>query len=176
MGVGNQRRYNPASVFATFAFPEGLTPDIPAENYADDPRAQKIAAAAARLNELRENWLNPPDLVTRVPEVVEGYPDRIMPVDEEAEKIIKKRTLTSLYNERPAWLDHAHAALDEAAAEAYGWGDDWRDISLPTGSRQYGNTPDLKRALRRGWGLLSAIRAAPPPDGSPPLHIAAALA
>lgn len=27
---------------------------------------------------------------------------------------------------RPAWLDHAHKALDEAVAEAYGWGDDWR--------------------------------------------------
>ena len=42
--------------------------------YADDPRAQRIAAAARRLNELREAWLNPPDLVVRVPEVVPGYP------------------------------------------------------------------------------------------------------
>ena len=39
---------------------------------------------------------------------------------------VKKRTLTNLYNARPAWLDHAHRALDEAVAEAYGWGDDWR--------------------------------------------------
>lgn len=39
---------------------------------------------------------------------------------------IKKRTLTNLYSARPAWLDHAHAALDEAVAEAFGWGDDWR--------------------------------------------------
>ncbi len=37
-----------------------------------------------------------------------------------------KRTLTALYNARPAWLDHAHRALDEAVAEAYGWGGDWR--------------------------------------------------
>jgi hypothetical protein len=43
-----------------------LTPDIPAVEYADDPRAQKIAAAAKRLDELRNNWRNPPDLVTRV--------------------------------------------------------------------------------------------------------------
>lgn len=116
----------PSTTFETFPFPEGLTPDIPAADYAGDPRAQKIAVAAARLNELRENWLNPTDLVKRVPEVVEGYPDRILPVDDAAEKILKKRTLTNLYNERPSWLDHAHAALNEAVADAYGWGDDWR--------------------------------------------------
>ena len=40
--------------------------------------------------------------------------------------VLKKRTLTNLYNARPAWLDHAHRTLDEAVAEAYGWGDDWR--------------------------------------------------
>lgn len=119
-------RYTHTSVFATFPFPEGLTPDIPASAYADDPRAQAIAAAAARLNELRENWLNPADLVVREPEVVPGYPDRILPKDEAAEKELKKRTLTNLYNARPQWLANAHAALDESVAEAYGWGDDWR--------------------------------------------------
>lgn len=123
-------RYTHTSTFATFPFPEGLTPNIPAADYAADPRAQKIAAAAARLNELRENWLNPPDLVMRVPEVVPGYPDRILPVSPEAEKELKKRTLTNLYNARPAWLQHAHKALDEAVAEAYGWGDDWRAGAL----------------------------------------------
>ena len=41
-------------------------------------------------------------------------------------KTLKSRTLTNLYNQRPAWLGHAHKALDEAVAEAYGWGDDWR--------------------------------------------------
>tara|TARA_R100001244_G_scaffold86820_6_gene66432 strand:+ start:5443 stop:8355 length:2913 start_codon:yes stop_codon:yes gene_type:complete len=129
-GVGNDPTYNARSCFETFPFPEGLTPDIPAADYADDPRAQAIAAAAARLNELRENWLNPPDLVRREPEVVPGYPDRILPVDEDAARELKKRTLTNLYNARPAWLDHAHAALDEAVAEAYGWGDDWRAGAL----------------------------------------------
>jgi type II restriction/modification system DNA methylase subunit YeeA len=123
-------RYTPSTTFETFPFPEGLTPNIPAADYAADPRAVKIAAAAARLNELRENWLNPTDLVTRVPEVVEGYPDRILPKDDAAAKELKKRTLTNLYNTRPAWLDHAHKALDEAVAEAYGWGDDWRDGKL----------------------------------------------
>jgi len=126
LGVGNDPRYTPSTTFETFPFPEGLTPNIPAADYADDPRAQKIAAAAARLNELRENWLNPSDLVRREPEVVPGYPDRLLPVDEGAAKELKKRTLTNLYNARPAWLDNAHRALDEAVAEAYGWGDDWR--------------------------------------------------
>lgn len=119
-------RYTPSTTFETFPFPEGLTPNIPAADYADDPRAQAIAVAAARLNELRENWLNPPDLVVREPEVVPGYPDRILPKDEAAAKELAKRTLTNLYNARPAWLDHAHRALDEAVAEAYGWGDDFR--------------------------------------------------
>ncbi|TXG84017.1 MAG: class I SAM-dependent DNA methyltransferase [Sphingomonadales bacterium] len=119
-------RYTHTSVFATFPFPDGLTPNIPAADYADDPRAQAIAKAAARLNELRENWLNPPDLVAREPEVVPGYPDRILPRDDAAAKELAKRTLTNLYNARPAWLDHAHRALDEAVADAYGWGDDYR--------------------------------------------------
>ncbi|GIT88204.1 class I SAM-dependent DNA methyltransferase [Roseobacter sp. OBYS 0001] len=126
LGVGNDPRYTPSTTFETFPFPDGLTPNIPASGYADDPRAVKIASAAQRLNELRENWLNPADLVDRVPEVVPGYPDRILPKDAAAAKELKKRTLTNLYNTRPAWLDHAHKALDEAVAEAYGWGDDWR--------------------------------------------------
>ena len=125
-GVGNDPQYTPSLGFETYPFPEGLTPNLPAAAYAADPRAQKIAAAAARLNTLRENWLNPTDLVKRVPEVVPGYPDRILPVSDAAEKELKKRTLTNLYNARPAWLDHAHKALDEAVAGAYGWGDDWR--------------------------------------------------
>jgi len=130
LGVGNDPRYTPSTTFETFPFPEGLTPNIPAADYVADPRSVKIAAAAARLNELRENWLNPADLVDRVPEVVPGYPDRILPKDEASAKELKKRTLTNLYNAHPAWLDHAHKALDEAVAEAYGWGDDWRDGKL----------------------------------------------
>jgi len=33
----------------------------------------------------------------------------------------KKRTLTNLYNQRPAWLDLAHQKLDAAVFAAYGW-------------------------------------------------------
>jgi type II restriction/modification system DNA methylase subunit YeeA len=114
-------RYTPSTTFETFPFPEGLTPNIPAIEYADDPRAQKIAAAARRLDELRNNWLNPADLVVRIPEMVEGYSDRILPKDKVAAQILKKRTLTNLYNERPAWLANIHRALDTAVADAYGW-------------------------------------------------------
>lgn len=126
-GVGNDPQYTPTFGFETFTFPEGLTPNIPAADYADDPRAIAIAKAAARLNELRENWLNPADLVRREPEVVPGYPDRILPVSPEAEKELKKRTLTNLYNARPTWLANAHKALDEAVAAAYGWPADLPD-------------------------------------------------
>ncbi len=68
--------------------------------------------------------------MVRVPEVVPGYPDRLLPRDDAAAEVLKKRTLTNLYNQRPARLDHAHRALDEAVAEAYGWGDDWRRGAL----------------------------------------------
>ena len=34
---------------------------------------------------------------------------------------LKKRTLTNLYNQRPAWLDMAHKKLDAAVFAAYGW-------------------------------------------------------
>ncbi|MCK0530803.1 class I SAM-dependent DNA methyltransferase [Sphingobium agri] len=126
LGVGNDPRYTPSTTFETFPFPAGLTPNIRAADYADDPRGQAIAAAAAQLNDLREKWLNPADLVVREPEVVLGYPDRFLPRDEAAAKELKKRTLTNLYNARPQWLVNAHAALDTAVADAYGWGEDWR--------------------------------------------------
>jgi len=121
LGVGNDPRYTPSTTFETFPFPEGLTPNIPAADYADDPRAVAIAEAARRLNELREAWLNPPDLVVRTPEVVPGYPDRLLPKDEDAARELKKRTLTNLYNARPTWLAMAHRDLDAAVAAAYGW-------------------------------------------------------
>ena len=134
LGVGNDPRYTPTTCFETFPFPEGLTPNIPATDYADDPRAIAVANAAARLDELRERWLNPSDLVQRVPEIVSGYPDRILPIDDQAAAILKNRTLTKLYNDRQAgkmtWLDHAHRDLDAAVAEAYGWPTDLTDDQI----------------------------------------------
>ena len=119
--LGNDPRYTPTTTFETFPFPEGLTPNIPAKDFASDPRAIAIALAAKRLDELRNAWLNPPDLIDIVPEVVPGYPDRILPKNEGAAAELKKRTLTNLYNARPQWLADAHRDLDAAVAAAYGW-------------------------------------------------------
>ncbi len=118
-------RYTPTTCFETFPFPEGLTPNLqPADS--TNSHAAAIAAAAKRLNELRTNWLNPPEWVDVVPEVVAGYPDRIIAKPEFA-KAIKERTLTNLYNARAKgeaqWLSDAHRALDAAVAAAYGWTD-----------------------------------------------------
>jgi type II restriction/modification system DNA methylase subunit YeeA len=139
LGKGNDPRYTPTTCFETFPFPAGLAPNIPATDYADDPRAQAIADAARRLNELRENWLNPPEWVERVPEIsprplgegsgVKAYPDRLIPKPEHAAEL-KKRTLTNLYNQRPAWLVHTHRALDQAVTAAYGWPADLSDDEI----------------------------------------------
>lgn len=114
-------RYTSSTTFATFPFPEQLTPNLPAIDYVGDPRAQRISSAAKRLNELRENWLNPPELVEPMPEVVPQLPDRMLPKSAAAGRELEKRTLTNLYNANPTWLQHAHRELDEAVAAAYGW-------------------------------------------------------
>ncbi|WP_295456406.1 DNA methyltransferase [uncultured Thiodictyon sp.] len=136
LGKGNDPRYTPTSTFETFPFPTGLTPadtagptealgsGIILPPVAPDRRevALAIGNAARRLDILREGWLNPPAWVDRIPEVVPGYPDRIIPKPEHAAEL-KKRTLTNLYNARPTWLNNAHQALDVAVAAAYGWKD-----------------------------------------------------
>jgi len=62
------------------------------------------------LNQLRNNWLNPPewiDWVITPEEEKAGFPKRpFAKPGHEAE--LKKRTLTNLYNARPAWLNNAH--------------------------------------------------------------------
>ncbi len=114
-------RYTPTTTFETFPFPVGLTPDIPAADYAEDPRAIAIADAARRLADLRDRWLNPPEWVEWMDEPVPGYPKRPAARDEESARHLKTRTLTNLYNARPQWLDDAHQELDAAVAAAYGW-------------------------------------------------------
>ena len=118
-------RYTPTTTFETFPFPDGLSPDLPTADYADDPRTTAIAEAARRLVELRDRWLNPPEWVEWIDEPVPGYPKRPASRDETAAGKLKKRTLTNLYNARPQWLADAHAALDAAAA--YGWPEDIED-------------------------------------------------
>jgi hypothetical protein len=131
-------RYTPTTCFETFPFPRPL----PAQEAA-------IAAAAKELNDLRERWLNPPEWTeTRTlefPGSIAGpwsryvdpktgvgtvcYP-RLEPRDADCAAKLKKRTLTKLYNERPAWLDLAHKKLDAAVAAAYGFPADLTDEQI----------------------------------------------
>ncbi|MGI8965129.1 MAG: type IIL restriction-modification enzyme MmeI, partial [Limisphaerales bacterium] len=110
-----------------------------------DPSPEQRAAisdAAKELNALRENWLNPPEWTTlrtlEFPGAKDGPWARFVtnpdargigtvrypltePRDAESAAKLAKRTLTNLYNERPAWLANAHATLDAAVADAYGF-------------------------------------------------------
>ena len=126
LGVGNDPRYTPRTTFETFPFPAGMAPTDPLPTY-EHAAAKRIATAARRLSDLRDAWLNPPDLVMKVPEVIPGYPDRTLPKDDAAAAALKPRTLTNLYNQRPAWLVNAHRELDAAVAAAYGWPEDLSD-------------------------------------------------
>jgi hypothetical protein len=113
--------------------PSGITSDLPAcgssRLASSSTRGvgvrERISAAAQNLNKLRENWLNPPEWVdwVRTPEEEKAnFPARpVAKPGHEAE--LKKRTLTNLYNARPAWLANAHRELDAAVATAYGWDD-----------------------------------------------------
>lgn len=133
-------RYTPTTCFETFPFPEPT-----------DAQRAAIAEAAKTLDTLRNNWLNPPEWVrTEVlefPGSVDGpwkrfvvdadargigtvkYP-RVVPKDAASEKELKKRTLTNLYNKKPAWLTNAHKTLDDAVLAAYGWPADIADDDL----------------------------------------------
>jgi hypothetical protein len=91
-------RYTPTTCFETFPFPRPTA-----------EQREAIAAAARRLVELRDGWLNPPGL----------EPDELA-----------KRTLTNLYNERPTWLVHVHATLDRAVLASYGWPADLPDDEI----------------------------------------------
>ncbi len=121
LGVGNDPVYTTSVCFDKFPFPPGLTPRDTANSAPDGA----IASAAQRLNQLRDAWLNPPEWVDwqRTPEEERaGFPLR--PVAKPGhEADLKKRTLTNLYNARPAWLDNAHKVLDAAVAAAYAWAD-----------------------------------------------------
>lgn len=117
-------RYTSTTTFETFPFPEGLTLNLAPASYTNTA-ATEIATAAQALNKLRENWLNPPEWVNwmRTPEEEKAdYPTRpVAKLGHEAD--LKERTLTNLYNARPAWLSNAHKMLDTAVAKAYGWKD-----------------------------------------------------
>jgi type II restriction/modification system DNA methylase subunit YeeA len=88
-------RYTPQVCFDPFPFPWP-----PGKEPQDSPLVNAIAIAARELVQKRDAWLNPPGA---------------------SQKELVDRTLTKLYNARPAWLADAHRKLDEAVAAAYGW-------------------------------------------------------
>ena len=174
-------RYTPTTCFETFPF----LPGVLDANYSESAVLNAIAVAAKELNELRENWLNPPEWtkteILEFPASVHGpwrrflagveepaagvretsqgwtprdlfeaeqtvrratetaqlatgtgtarYP-RLVPRDAACAARLKKRTLTRLYNERPAWLATCHAKLDAAVAAAYGFPADLSDDAI----------------------------------------------
>lgn len=97
-------RYTPTSCFDTFPLPWP-----PGQEDTRSPLYGAIADAAHALNEHRERWLTG-----------EGLP----------EDVLKKRTLTNLYNEHPTWLQLAHEKLDTAVLAAYGWPADLSDQEI----------------------------------------------
>ena len=97
-------RYTPTTCFETFPFPRP-----------DEEQRAAIAAAAYELNQLRENWLNPVDML--------GEP--ALKADQR-----RRRTLTNLYNDNPTWLRNAHTKLGAAVADAYGWPNDLSDEQI----------------------------------------------
>ncbi|MHB9133761.1 MAG: class I SAM-dependent DNA methyltransferase, partial [Armatimonadota bacterium] len=124
-------RYTPTTCFETFPFPRPTAAQEAA-----------IAAAAKELDTLRTGWLNPPEWmveeVLEFPGAADGpwaryvhapdargigtvrYPRRVGR-DAAHREMLAKRTLTNLYNQRPAWLALAHQTLDAAVFAAYGW-------------------------------------------------------
>lgn len=57
------------------------------------------------------------------------YP-RLVAKDAESAAKLALRTLTNLYNQRPAWLANAHKKLNSAVFAAYGWPADLGDDEL----------------------------------------------
>ncbi|MFA6032844.1 MAG: DNA methyltransferase [Myxococcota bacterium] len=121
LGVGNDPRYTPSTTFETFPFPEGLTPDLKVVDLDENSTSGAVANAARELNISRERWLNPPELTTQEFDFEKGMPLDVTAVDLNASLELKRRTLTNLYNDQPAWLRALHRNLDEAVAMAYGW-------------------------------------------------------
>ena len=112
-------RYTHTSTFATFPFPDGMTPDTPVETACAVEGANAIVTAAQNLDRLRTSWLWPEGSWREVSEEAPGLPVRRVPIDQAAADLLRARTMTELYNERPEWLQLAHRALDDAVALAY---------------------------------------------------------
>lgn len=136
-GVGNDPTYNVSICLASFPFPWSPGSE-PSE--AEDERVAEIAHWARALVAWRQAWLHPPREDMHADGVGDAY-----------EKMVKKRTLTNLYNGLVYYretvkagelfdptqfakvtrksvsrseiqeLDDIHTALDHAVLTAYGW-------------------------------------------------------
>jgi len=84
----------------------------------DAEHSVRLAAEAARAAALQTQGIG-----------TARYP-RLVPRDAACAKLLKDRTLTKLYNERPTWLGLAHRRLDAAVAAAYGWPADLTDDTI----------------------------------------------
>lgn len=150
-------RYTPTSTFETFPLPwsPGKEPTDPKAKHHTLWKA--IGDAAKQLNDLREAWLNPPEWIAAVEKQVDikyreelaAVPDDVRPLVRRSavmaeaanHKDLKLRTLTNLYNQRPAWLRIAHEKLDRAVLAAYqavdpsgNWDPEWASTYEPYGA------------------------------------------
>jgi hypothetical protein len=97
-------RYAAATCFETFPFPWPPAKPLGKLTRVQEDQRTTIGQIARAFDAQRGEWLG--------------------------DRADKKRTLTALYNARPAWLIDAHALLDEAVAAAYGWPADLTDDEL----------------------------------------------
>jgi len=99
--LGDRPRYTPTTCFETFPFPWPPATPLGKLTRAQDEQRTAIAQTAGAIDAARNEWVG----------------DRADP----------RRTLTALDHARPAWLQQAHAELDESVAAAYGWPADLPD-------------------------------------------------
>ncbi len=150
-------RYTPTSTFETFPlpWPPGKEPTDPKVKH--HALWNAIGDAAKQLNDLREAWLNPPEWIAQIEkqvaikyrEELAAVPDDVRPLvrrsavmaEAAKHKDLKLRTLTNLYNQRPAWLRIAHEKLDRTVLAAYkavdpsgGWDSEWAAAYEPFGA------------------------------------------
>ena len=108
LGFGNDNRYNKSLVFDPFPFPD---------------RSEAIADIAERLDAARRAALAENDKLTMTGlyNFVAAIRDKTLPPEQEA----------GATKARAYIVAKLHDDLDQAVADAYGWGEEWRRAPLP---------------------------------------------